>query len=373
MTLVLRRATVDDAAAFARSMGDPRVYPNLMQVPYTNESIWRSRLADLTQPGKADLLLVAERDVDGRPEIVGSAGLHPVSPLLRQRHVAMLGISVVPEAWGQGVGSALMQGLCDFADRWMQILRLQLDVFADNAAALALYRKFGFEVEATQRAYALRDGAYVDSLAMGRLHPNPPAIPASGAEARQAAQHAAPRGAASGGWTLRAFDAADLDATAALMTRHGVVEDLLVAPATPAAQLRERLAEPAPGCAFVAVAEARVVGYASLAVPNALRRRHAGSLTIFVAPEWQQRGMGTALLGALLDWADGWAGLRRVEAAVQAGSEGALALLQRNGFAIEGTQRAAVLREGALVDLHVLARLHPRPPLPPPCTNAATR
>lgn len=373
MTLVLRRATVDDAAAFARSMGDPRVYPNLMQVPYTNESIWRSRLADLTQPGKADLLLVAERDVDGRPEIVGSAGLHPVSPLLRQRHVAMLGISVVPEAWGQGVGSALMQGLCDFADRWMQILRLQLDVFADNAAALALYRKFGFEVEATQRAYALRDGAYVDSLAMGRLHPNPPAIPASGAEARQAAQHAAPRGAASGGWTLRAFDAADLDATAALMTRHGVVEDLLVAPATPAAQLRERLAEPAPGCAFVAVAEARVVGYASLAVPNALRRRHAGSLTIFVAPEWQQRGMGTALLGALLDWADGWAGLRRVEAAVQAGSEAALALLQRNGFAMEGTQRAAVLREGALVDLHVLARLHPRPPLPPPCTNAATR
>ena len=47
---------------------------------------------------------------------------------------------------------------------------------ADNDAAIALYRKFGFEIEGTHRAYALRDGAYVDVHAMSRLHPNPPTV-----------------------------------------------------------------------------------------------------------------------------------------------------------------------------------------------------
>jgi putative acetyltransferase len=176
MTISVRRATVDDAAAFARTMGDPRVYGNLMQLPYTNEAIWRTRLADMAAPGKSDLLLVAEREVDGRRQIVGSAGLHPVATLPRRRHVAAMGISVVPEAWRQGVGTALMQALCEVADRWMQIRRMHLDVYTDNAAAIALYRKHGFEIEGTHRAYALRDGVYVDVHAMARLHPQPPAI-----------------------------------------------------------------------------------------------------------------------------------------------------------------------------------------------------
>ena len=44
-------------------------------------------------------------------------------------------------------------------------------VYADNERAIALYRKFGFEAEGTHRAYALRDGRYVDALAMARLRP----------------------------------------------------------------------------------------------------------------------------------------------------------------------------------------------------------
>ena len=53
----------------------------------------------------------------------------------------------------------------------------ELTVFVDNAPAIALYRKFGFEVEGTHRAYAMRGGHFVDVLAMARLHPSPPAFP----------------------------------------------------------------------------------------------------------------------------------------------------------------------------------------------------
>jgi L-phenylalanine/L-methionine N-acetyltransferase len=175
MTIVIRRARPDDAAAIARMMDDPAVYAGLMQMPFANEEAHRLRLSEALAPGKLDLSLVAER----AGAVVGSAGLHPVGPAVRRRHVMMLGISVVPEAQRQGVGAALMQAMCDYADRWMGVLRIELTVYTDNAPAIALYRKFGFAIEGRHRGYALRDGRYVDALAMARLHPDPPVVGAA--------------------------------------------------------------------------------------------------------------------------------------------------------------------------------------------------
>jgi putative acetyltransferase len=150
-------------------------------MPYASEERHRARLVEDLAPGKADLSLVAEQA--GR--IVGSAGMHPIGPALRRRHAVMIGISVGADAQGRGVGTALMHALCDYADRWMGVLRIELTVYDDNAAAIALYRKFGFEIEGRHRAYALRDGRYVDALAMARLHPAPPSFapPAAGERA----------------------------------------------------------------------------------------------------------------------------------------------------------------------------------------------
>lgn len=174
--LVVRRATPADAAGFAVMMGHPEVYANLMQLPMPTEELWRARIEELSAPGRSELQLVAERS--GR--VVGSAGLHP-GQALRRRHSAMLGISVLPEAQGQGVGRALMQVLCDYADGWAQLLRLELTVFTDNRRAVALYEHFGFRLEGTHRAYALRHGVYADVHCMARLHPNPPTLAWPGA------------------------------------------------------------------------------------------------------------------------------------------------------------------------------------------------
>ena len=172
MTLSVRRANLKDAAAFARIMGDPAVFPGLLQLPYCDEETWRVRLADGAAPGKIDLPLVAE--LNG--EVVGNAGLHPVGPGARRRHAMTIGMAVLPQAQGQGVGSALMAALCEHADRWLGVLRIELTVYTDNPAAIRLYRKFGFEIEGTFKGYALRDGVYVDAHSMARLHPSPPSI-----------------------------------------------------------------------------------------------------------------------------------------------------------------------------------------------------
>ena len=171
-TITIRRATPKDAASYARIMGEEDVYSNLLQMPYTDEEAWRVRLNDSCAPGKADLGLVAE--VDG--EVVGTAGLHPVGPAQRRRHAMMLGISVATSAQGKGVGNALMAALCDYADRWAGVLRIELTVYPDNERAIALYRKFGFEEEGRHRAYAMRNGRYVDTITMARLHPEQPMV-----------------------------------------------------------------------------------------------------------------------------------------------------------------------------------------------------
>jgi putative acetyltransferase len=172
MTITIRKATPKDAASYARIMGEAEVYANLLQMPYADEETWRARLNDSCAPGKLDLGLVAE--LDG--EVVGTAGLHPVGPAQRRRHAMMLGISVAGSAQGKGVGRALMQALVDYADNWAGVLRIELTVYPDNARAIALYEKFGFEHEGRHRAYAMRDGRYVDTLTMARLHPSQPRI-----------------------------------------------------------------------------------------------------------------------------------------------------------------------------------------------------
>lgn len=170
--VLIRRVRTTDAEGMARLMGDPETLGHLLQLPYPSVDAWRTRLAQWDQPDRTDLLLVAEAD----GSLVGNAGLNPVGAALRRRHAMALGIAVAKEWQGRGVGSRLMAALLDTADRWLGCLRIELTVYTDNAAAIALYRKFGFEVEGTLRAFALRDGRYVDALAMARLHPDPPRI-----------------------------------------------------------------------------------------------------------------------------------------------------------------------------------------------------
>ena len=175
MTLLIRRASVKDAAALAHHMSEPAVFGGLLQLPYPSEEMWQKRLADGAAATTADVLL-AERD----GTVVGTAGLVSAGTQVRRRHAMGLGISVSPEAQGQGVGTALMTALCDYADRWVCVLRLELTVYTDNPVAIRLYRNFGFEIEGTARAYALRDGMFVDAHSMARLHPDPPLIGAQG-------------------------------------------------------------------------------------------------------------------------------------------------------------------------------------------------
>lgn len=85
------------------------------------------------------------------------------------RHAAVLGISV-SQAWrGQGVGNALMNRAVTWAKQTGIVSRLELYVYVRNQAAIALYRKFGFEVEGQRRRVIYQNGEYLDDLIMALL------------------------------------------------------------------------------------------------------------------------------------------------------------------------------------------------------------
>lgn len=172
----VRRATPADADGVTRLMSEPEVLRNTLQLPLPSVDFWRKRM-EAAVGETQQFNIVALRDA----AVIGYAGLHPVTGSLRTRHAAGLFICVGGASWGRGVGTALMRQLIDWADNWAGILRIELGVYPDNERAIALYRRFGFELEGRQRAWALRDGEYIDSLMMARLHPHPPRLPPPGA------------------------------------------------------------------------------------------------------------------------------------------------------------------------------------------------
>jgi len=78
----------------------------------------------------------------------------------------------VRDDWhGRGVGTALLAAAIDLADNWLNYTRIELTVYTDNDVVLALYTKFGFEIEGTLRAFAFRGGGYIDAYTMARIAP----------------------------------------------------------------------------------------------------------------------------------------------------------------------------------------------------------
>lgn len=162
MTDIRIRATEPaDFEAISEIMNCPGVIGNTLQTPYQSVEWRRERYANL-RPGTRSL--VAE--IDGR--VVGNLGLTPEAPD-RRKHVASIGMAVHDDFQGQGVGTALMEAMIELAERWMGITRIELTVFTDNATAIALYKKCGFEIEGRAPRYAFRNGEYVDAYFMARV------------------------------------------------------------------------------------------------------------------------------------------------------------------------------------------------------------
>lgn len=148
----------------------------------------------------------------------------------------------------------------------------------------------------------------------------------------------------------------DAEALWHIARQAGVIETTM---ALPSFRLDQRIASLAAlgenDHYLVAEVGGEVIGLAGLEVGTG-RTRHRGELFVYVAREHQGRGAGTRLLEALLDLADNWLLLRRVELTVLVENEGAKRLYERLGFVVEGRRRMSVIAQGELKDEWLMAR-----------------
>jgi putative acetyltransferase len=157
----IRHAEPGDYEALQEIYKQPNAFAGTLQLPFPSMEMWRRRLAE---PPEGTYNLVAV--VDGK--VVGQLGLQ-TSPRPRRRHVGSFGIGVHDDWQGRGIGKALLKACVEMADNWLNLTRLELEVYTDNEAAVGLYKSYGFEIEGTKRQDAFRDGRYVDSYFMARL------------------------------------------------------------------------------------------------------------------------------------------------------------------------------------------------------------
>lgn len=98
--------------------------------------------------------------------LVGAALLWGIDAHNRSAH---LGLSLLPDARGRGLGTDVVRVLCEYGFAVRGLQRLQVDTLADNAAMITAATKAGFTREGTLRRSAWVYGGFADTVLLGLL------------------------------------------------------------------------------------------------------------------------------------------------------------------------------------------------------------
>lgn len=129
------------------------------------DEVWQERVKAAFERERA-LALYAEVGASSKTSLVGMAG-GGWPDKRKARHVAEIyAVYVSPDHRGKGIGAALVQRLLDELKALAQIDKVKLSVTAANEAAVALYRRLGFEITGYAKRELQVDGRYYDLLQM---------------------------------------------------------------------------------------------------------------------------------------------------------------------------------------------------------------
>ena len=159
--------------------------------------------------------------------------------------------------------------------------------------------------------------------------------------------------------TIRRAEPSDYEAIAKILTYPKVIWGTLQVPFPSVEQWRKKIAEPPEGFySLVACIDREVVGQIGLhTFPHQPRRHHVGAIGMVVRDDWQGKGIGTQLMQAVVDLADKWLNLSRLELGVYPDNEPAIKLYKKFGFQVEGTEIGSAFRDGQYMDTLMMARV----------------
>ena len=161
--IVFREAETDDAEemiSYLNIVGGES--DNLMHGPdgfkAPIEAVKRRIQASHDADNSVILIALAGEKIIARAELDGYPGA-------RLHHNARFSISVRKDYWNMKIGTTLMTKIIERA-RKMNLLNIELEVVADNQAAIALYHKMGFSDVGVYKNYWFADNVYSDAIIM---------------------------------------------------------------------------------------------------------------------------------------------------------------------------------------------------------------
>ncbi|WP_195988429.1 GNAT family N-acetyltransferase [Clostridium sp. D53t1_180928_C8] len=101
----------------------------------------------------------------------------------------------------------------------------------------------------------------------------------------------------------------------------------------------------------------KIVGTVGLHGAQSPRLRHSASIGIMVHKDYQGKGIGKKLMETVIDLADNWLMLKRLELGVFTDNIRALKLYKAFGFEIEGTKKLSAIRNGEYIDEYIMGRI----------------
>jgi RimJ/RimL family protein N-acetyltransferase len=116
----------------------------------------------ISQSGDSRLLLT-----DSEGMLVGFLTVTG-SDVPRRRHAASIVVGVLRDYWGRGIAGAMLSEVLRWAPT-VGISRLELGVMTENQRAIALYKRFGFQVEGTRRRAYIVGNKPVDEHLMAHV------------------------------------------------------------------------------------------------------------------------------------------------------------------------------------------------------------
>ncbi len=108
---------------------------------------------------------------------------------------------------------------------------------------------------------------------------------------------------------------------------------------------------------LVAELDGKIVGQIGMEVFSSPRRKHVANIGMAVSENVQGQGVGSKLIAAMIDLANNWLAVTRIELEVYTDNTAGKALYEKHGFVLEGTAKGYAFRDGQYVDTYLMAKV----------------
>ena len=342
----------DDFRDIYQVTDKPLILGNVPVVPgfeYSQLSEW------LDRHNPADHRFVAETKDGVLGLVILNQNLRP-----RLQHSGKIAMLTTSNPVYLHVQHALLSKALDFADNWLNITRVELEVDTNRKAEIEDIIDLGFRKEGTKKQAVYGNGEWRDLLLLARIQnvqdrPQENAI-GDGVSGRWRSTVSPPRKVEN--VEIRPTEISDSEAFHKIVLDPAICRTTLQLPSQEFWRIEKKLKESASWLhRFTALADGDIVGSIVMVQDQSPGRNHTGHIGMKVHRDYWGIGIGTKLMTTVTDLVDGWLNVTRLELEVNTDNPAGIRLYEKTGFVIEGTKRLQAYGDGRWADSHFMARI----------------